>query len=140
MFDQDEFNKLCDRYVIARVAEIRLEWLMSEDHPTSWDTLQNVTEDILVVNEQLHRVILQQREVDRGDLMDDLDMLEMVASALFIVNPNIPNGMRQPGDALNPVVNWLVTYLKSSAKFWQSKGGQAALVNAANEAIELGND
>lgn len=138
MFNQDEFNKLCDRYVIARVAEIRLEWLLSEDHPTSWEVLQKVTEDVLVVNEQLNRVIRQQRDADQGNLMDDMEMLDMVAAALFIVNPNLPDGMRKPGNTWNPMVNWFATYLTSTAKFWQSRGRRAALVSYANEVVKLG--
>lgn len=140
MFNQDEFNTLCDRYVIARVAEIRFDWILSKDSPTSWFVPLEITEAAEEAGYDLECMVRQNREVDQGDLRDSLDMLEIVAFALFMVNPSLPDGMRKPGNIQNPLVNWFVTYLTKTAKFWQGKGSQAALVNAAREAVELGSD
>jgi hypothetical protein len=140
-FDQDKFNELCDRFVIARVAEIRYDWLLAEDAASDWETHVILATEVADIEDSLDEVISHlPRDVDQGDLRDEMDMLEVIASALFFVNPNIPSDIRQPVRSWNPMVNWFISYLRKTIRFWQGRGRQAALVNAAREAVELGND
>jgi hypothetical protein len=140
-FDQDRFNNLCDQFVIARVAEIRYDWLLVEGAASDWETYQKFSADVASFKNELNEVVSQcPNDIDQGDLRDEMEMLEIIAAALFFVNPNIPSNIRQPIQSWNPMVNWFISYLRKTIRFWQGRGRQAALVNAAQEAIELGNE
>lgn len=136
MFDQDEFNRACDRVVIACVA-VEHYGVHSPDYDRG--RLESALDEYDRANDALDRIIatydgLAMFEV--ADMRDDAAMLNHVGIALAWFNNEVsPAGKEHKG--YSPYQMWMLGFLQKLTTSWWGKGAQDALAEAAKQTALL---
>jgi len=127
-FNQDEFNEVCNEYVAAMAGIL--------DKTNNYSALDDPDVIRLIDSVGVLDGIIESAPEDvRADLLDNASMLTYIAEGVVIFR-----GLKDPEEQYGPYSEWFAQFIGIFAKTFELKGRRDSLVEAANEAVKLGND